>query len=132
MGKIGIAEIMLVILIPLLILSILLIVSYWKLYEKAGKPGWAVLVPVYSHLVLLEIVRKPWWWLLLMLIPVVNIVFAIWTTNLFVKSFGKDEGYTVGVLLLPYIFLPILAFNKETRYVYANTNEINEIGNNKY
>jgi hypothetical protein len=100
----------------------------WKLYTKANKPGWAVLIPIYSTLVLLEIIRKPWWWLLLMLIPIVNIIYTIWAINLFVKSFGKDEGYTVGVLLLPVVFYPLLAFSKNTVYIYNTPDEVNEIG----
>ena len=89
---------------------ILVIASLWKLYEKAGKPGWASIVPVYNSLVMIEIVGKPTIWILWLLIPCVNIVFAIWLLNLFVKSFGKSEGYTVGVILLPFIFIPMLAF----------------------
>lgn len=129
MGKIGVVEILIMMLLITLPFCIVIIASTWKLYTKANKPGWAALVPVYSTLVLLEIIRKPWWWLLLMLVPVVNIVFYIWSINLFVKSYGKDEGYTVGVLLLPYVFYPILAFNKHTQYIYNKTNEFNDIGN---
>lgn len=63
-----------------------------------------------------------------MLIPLVNIVYSIWATNLFVKSYGKDEGFTVGVLLMPVIFYPILAFSKSSQYIYNITDEVNEIG----
>ncbi len=87
---------------------VLMIVSLWKIFEKAGKPGWACIIPIYNILILLEIVGKPWWWLLLMLIPGVNIVFAIWMTNLLSLSFGKTVGFTIGLLLLPFIFYPIL------------------------
>ena len=87
---------------------LLLIISQWKLFTKANKPGWASLIPIYNGLVLLQIVGKPWWWLLLFLIPFVNLIFAIWMTNLLSKSFGKDEGFTIGLILLPIIFLPIL------------------------
>jgi hypothetical protein len=87
---------------------VLMIVSLWKIYTKAGKPGWACIIPIYNIIVLLEIVHKPWWWLLLMLIPVVNIVFAIWMYNLLSIRFGKGVGFTIGILLLPFIFLPIL------------------------
>jgi hypothetical protein len=128
MGKLGVFEIMTVLLIPILILSILVLVSYWKLYEKAGKEGWAVLIPIYSTLVLLEIIRKPWYWLLLMMIPFVGLIWAIWSLNLFVKSFGKDEGYTVGCLLLPYVFFPMLAFSKSTKYIYNKADEMHDIG----
>jgi hypothetical protein len=89
-------------------IAVLLIVSMWKIYTKAGKPGWACIIPIYNVIVLLEIIGKPWWWLLLMLIPIVNIVFIIWATNLLSLSFGKSSGFTVGLILLGIIFLPIL------------------------
>jgi len=89
---------------------ILMIVSGWKLYEKAGKPGWAYIIPIYGTLVMLEIIGKPWWWLLLMFVPIVNIVIAIWAVNLLSKSFGKGVGYTLGLLIPPFtfIFFPML------------------------
>jgi hypothetical protein len=132
MGKFGIFEMLGLLMVPILIVSLIVLVSYWKLFEKAGKPGWAVLIPIYSTLVLLEIIRKPWYWLLLMIIPGLGIIWAIWAINLFVKSFGKNEGYTIGVLLLPYVFFPILAFSKDTHYIYSTANEVNEIGNENY
>ena len=91
-------------------IALISIIAQWKIYEKAGKPGSAVLIPFYNIIVLLEIVGKPLWWIFLFLIPVVNIVFGIWTTNLLSKSFGKDEAFTVGLILLSFIFYPILGF----------------------
>lgn len=91
-------------------------ISYWRIYEKAGKPGWACLIPIYNVIVLLEIIGKPWWWLLLFIIPGVNIVFAIWMTNLLSKSFGQSEGFTVGLIFLPFIFYPILRYG-EAEYI---------------
>jgi len=93
------------------------IASQWVLYEKAGKPGWAVLLPFYNILVMLEIIGKPWWWLLLMIIPYIGGIWAIWSFNLFIKSFGKTEGYTIGCLFLPFIFLPMLAFGNDTEFM---------------
>lgn len=92
----------------LIAIIVLLIISMWRINEKAGKPGWACLIPIYSTIVLLEIVGKPWWWILLLLIPFVNIIFAIWMTNLLSLSYGKNEGFTIGLILLPFIFFPIL------------------------
>lgn len=97
-------------LIFMLALVVFLIAAQWKIYAKAGKPGWACIVPIYNQIVLLEIVGKPWWWFFLFLIPLVNIVFLIWVANLLSKSFGKSEGFTVGLILLPIIFYPILGF----------------------
>ncbi len=100
------------IIIYLLVIVFLIIVPLWKIYAKAGQPGWAILIPIYNCLVLLKIVGKPWWWFLLYLVPVVNYVFLIWTINLLSKSFGKDVGFTIGLLFLGPIFYPILGYGK--------------------
>jgi hypothetical protein len=104
-----------VILIELAIIGFYVYVG-WKLFEKAGQPGWACIIPIYSTIVTLRIVGKPWWWLLLFFIPGVNIVFLIWMLNMLSKSFGKDEGFTVGLVLLGFIFYPILALG-DARYL---------------
>src|SRR4051812_16104754 len=84
--------------IPIIIIWVVMVIAHWKIYEKAGKPGWAAIVPIYNIIVLLEIVGKPVWWILLLLVPCVNIVFLVWMTNLLSKSFGQSEGFTVGLL----------------------------------
>lgn len=94
------------------VILVITIVSFWRIFAKAGKPGWAAIVPIYNTVVWLEIIGKPVWWILLLMIPGINIVFAIWITNLLSKSFGKDEAFTVGLILLPFVFYPILAFGK--------------------
>lgn len=86
------------------------IIGIWKVYTKAGKPGWAAIIPIYNIIVLLEIIGKPVWWFLLLLVPCVNIVFLVWMYNLLAKSFGKSEGFTVGLILLNPIFMLILGF----------------------
>ncbi|HOP03776.1 MAG TPA: DUF5684 domain-containing protein [Tenuifilaceae bacterium] len=93
-----------------LIIFVLYIASMWVVFTKADKPGWAAIIPIYNIIVMLEIVGKPWWWILLFLIPVVNIVFMIWMINLLSISFGKGVGFTIGLIFLGFIFLPILAF----------------------
>jgi hypothetical protein len=92
----------------------LIVVSMWKIYTKAGKPGWAAIVPIYNIIVLLQIVGKPWWWIFLFCIPLVNFVFLIWTYNLLSKSFGKSEGFTIGLILLSFVFIPILGLGSAT------------------
>jgi len=82
----------------------------WKVFTKAGQPGWACLIPIYNFYIVLKIIGKAGWWLLLMLIPLVNIVIAILVRNGLAKSFGKGTGFTVGMILLPFIFVPILGF----------------------
>jgi len=82
----------------------------WKTFTKAGKPGWAVLVPIYNLIVLTEIVGRPFWWAIMMLIPCVGAVFFLLISLDLAKSFGKGSGFGVGLFLLGIVFFPILGF----------------------
>ena len=113
-----------VIIVIYLAIIVLMIASMWTIFSKAGKPGWASIVPIYNTIVLLEIVGKPWWWLFLMLIPIVNIVILIIVYHNLSLSFGKDGGFTVGLILLGIIFLPILAFG-DAKYVGPGEQQTN-------
>ena len=93
-----------------LVLIILPIVAYWMIFQKAGKPGWAAIIPIYNIIVLCEIVGRPAWWFILLLIPFVNIVILIILAVDLSKSFGKGVGFAVGIIFLSYIFILILAF----------------------
>lgn len=110
------------------IVGIFLIVSLWKIFTKAGKPGWAAIVPIYNVIVLLEIVKKPVWWILLLFIPLVNIVIMIILYVELSKAFGQGVGFALGIIFLSIIFIPLLAFGKKYQYVYDERNEISEIG----
>ena len=88
----------------------LFIISGWKIYTKAGQPGWAVLIPIYNLIVMLKIIGKPWWWLFGFLIPFVNFVVMILMAVNLAKVFGKGTGFAVGLILLSFVFYPILAF----------------------
>jgi len=82
----------------------------WRVYAKAGKPGWAVLIPIYNVVVLLRIAGCPPWWIFLMFIPLVSqIVFILIMIGL-AKKFGKGIGFGLALGLLGPIFLPILGF----------------------
>ena len=95
---------------------VIYIVAKWRIYEKAGQPGWATLIPIYNYYIWLKIIGKPGWWLLLFLIPIVNIVIGIMIVHLLSKSFGKDVGFTLGLLFLSIIFYPILGFG-DAKYI---------------
>lgn len=91
-------------------LYLLIGISYWKIFEKADKPGWAGFVPIYNTIVLLEIIGRPVWWIVLLLIPCVNIIYLFIINIDLAKSFGKDAGFGVGLSLLGIIFYPMLGF----------------------
>ncbi len=90
--------------------AVLAIIGIWKVFTKAGKPGWAAIIPIYNVIVILEIVGRPIWWILLLLIPCVNFVVAIMLGIDMARSFGKSEAFGVGLALLGFIFYPILGF----------------------
>lgn len=112
------------IIILYLAIVIFMIASIWKIFTKAGKPGWAAIVPIYNYVVLLEIVKKPIWWIVLMLIPIVNFIVLIIIMIELAKAYGKSGGFAAGLILLGPIFFPILAFGDAT-YVYGNTTTTN-------
>ena len=95
---------------------VLCIAALWTLFNKAGQPGWACIIPIYNLIVFFRVIGKPWWWLFLWMIPYANFIWIIWSYNMLSKSFGKSEGFTVGLVFLGFIFLPILAFG-DNKYV---------------
>ena len=90
--------------------TILMIAAWWKIFTKAGQPGWACIIPIYNLYVWCKIVGRPWWWILLMLIPFVNFIILIILIIDLANSFGKGVGFGIGWLLLAVIFFPILGF----------------------
>ncbi len=72
-----------------------LIIGIWKVFTKAGKPGWAAIVPIYSIMVMAEIAGKPNWWGLLCLIPFVGLIFTIMIMHGVAEKFGKGIGMTI-------------------------------------
>ena len=99
-----------------LIVGILVIAGMWKVFTKAGKPGWAAIIPIYNVIVLLQIAGKPLWWIVLLFIPIVNIVVAAMVMIGVAKAFGKGTGFALGLLFLSPIFIPILGFS-DAQYI---------------
>ena len=93
-----------------LLIGLLIIVAMWKVFAKAGQPGWASIIPIYNLYIWCKIVGRPWWWILLMLIPFVNFIVGIILSIDLAKSFGKGVGFGIGLALLGIIFWPILGF----------------------
>lgn len=87
---------------------ILMIAGMWRIFEKAGQPGWGAIVPIYNLYLLTVIAQKPGWWTVMFFIPLANVVFGIMTMYEIAKRFGKDVGFTVGLILLSFVFIPIL------------------------
>ncbi len=99
-----------------LAITVVMIASMWKVFVKAGQPGWAAIVPIYNIIVMLQIVGKPIWWVLLCMIPFVNIVILLLIFIDLAKSYGQSAGFGIGLLFLGFVFFPILGFGS-ARYI---------------
>ena len=97
-----------------LVLCVFVLVCMWIVFRKAGKPGWAAIVPFYNLYVLFDITWGSGMRFLLLLIPIYNIILGIQTQVRLARAFGKSGGFAAGLVFLPYIFIPLLAFGKET------------------
>lgn len=97
------------------------ILVLWRVFEKAGQPGWAALIPFYNMYIFTQVVQRPKWWMLLYFLSIVPFVGSIAVLVILIMdyhrlslSFGKEAGFTVGLIFLGIIFLSILAFGDVT------------------
>lgn len=93
-----------------LVIIIVVIAGFWKMFTKAGQPGWAAIIPIYNSYIMCKIAGRPGWWVILLLIPYLNLIFWIILMVDLAKSFGKSIAFAVGMILLSFIFIPILGF----------------------
>ncbi|GGU62686.1 DUF5684 domain-containing protein [Lentzea flava] len=94
-----------------LVFAVIVIAGMWATFAKAGKPGWAAIIPIYNLYVLLKVAGRPGWWLILFIIPLVNFIMSIIVAIDVAKSFGKGGAFGFFLLaLLPFIGYPVLGF----------------------
>lgn len=96
--------------VAIVVIAVVMIVANWKIFTKAGKPGWASIIPFYNQYVMFEVAGMNGWMFLLLLVPIVNIVISIMLYLNLAKAFGKSTGFAIGLILLNPIFSLILAF----------------------
>jgi hypothetical protein len=105
------------------VIGIVTLIGMWKVFTKAGQPGWAVLIPIYNFIVLLRIAGLAWYWVftpLIVLIPILGaiayLVWVVWVHHRISTRFGQGVGFTIGLTLLGPIFWLILGFGS-SKYV---------------
>lgn len=91
-------------------IAVVQIVAMWKLFKKAGRPGWASIIPVYNYIVLIQVAEAPMWYLALVFL--VAPVGLLMTYIKVAEKFGKSAGFGVLIWFFPFVGLPILAFGK--------------------
>ncbi|MEO0471847.1 MAG: DUF5684 domain-containing protein [Bacteroidota bacterium] len=107
---------------------ILYIVSFWKIFEKAGRPGWEALIPFYNVYRYIKISGNSGWMILLLFIPIVSLIGNIIINLGMAKKFGRSDGFGIGLALLGFVFIPILAFGDSVYQHEDQRDLINEIG----
>jgi len=95
--------------------AVFMVVVQWKIFVKAGEPGWASIVPIYNAVLLMKIAGKPGWWVILMFVPFANLVVVILMDIGLARNFGRSDGFAAGLIFLPVIFLAVLALG-DSRY----------------
>ena len=115
-----------IILVPIILISL---IGAWRIFSKAGQPGWAILIPIYNMYVYTKVLKRPKWWILLyfvILVPEVGKPATFFVTIIdalrLAKLFGKSAGFSVGLILLHFIFYPILGLGSAT----YNPDAVNE------
>jgi hypothetical protein len=87
-----------------------ILVSQWKIFTKAGQEGWKAIIPIYNVYIMSKMLNRPGWFAILMFVPFANIYVVIVLLYSLSKAFGKDIGYTLGLIFLGIVFFPMLAF----------------------
>ena len=98
----------------LLALVIVTIAGIWKTFEKAEKPGWGAIVPVYNTYLLLKVGGNSGWWLLALLVPILSFFVALKMMIDVARQFGQGIGFGLGLGFLGFIFFPLLGFGEYT------------------
>ena len=96
------------------------IAAYWRIFAKAGRPGWASLVPIYNVVTLLHITGRSGWWTLGLFVPLLNFFVLIRLVFELAGAFGRGIGCGFGLLLLSPIFVPVLGFGG-SQYIGRDT-----------
>jgi len=99
-----------------LAIGLFYIATMWRIFSKAGKPGWLALVPIVNVIMLISIAGKEWWWALLLLIPFVNILVFFLILHGVSENFGHGVGFTLGLFFLGFLFFPVLAWGDDKYY----------------
>jgi len=106
----GVTALLSTYMILILVIAVIMIVANWKVFTKAGKPGWASIIPLYNMYVMFEIAGINGWMFLLTFVPIANIIIQIMLYLNLAKKFEKSTGFAIGLILLNPIFLLMLAF----------------------
>lgn len=100
-----------------LILVLISFIGLYKIFEKAGLPGWKALIPIYNFWIVGTIINRPKWWAFIMIVPGINLImFGVYGFHL-ARAFKKRmTNDLITATLMPYLYFAYLGFNKEIKF----------------
>ncbi len=96
------------------ILLVWTIICRWKMFQKAGLPGWGAIIPFYNIYLRFKMAGMWGWWVLSLLFPPLFLIVLIVSYFKVPVRFGKHWAWGFGLWFLNPIFIGILAFDKST------------------
>ncbi len=93
---------------------VLMVVALWRIFSKAGYPGWLAIIPIVNAIFLVKVAGFSGWMTLLYLIPIVNIVFHIIVSIRVGRAFGHGWFFSLALLVIFWIIgYLIVAFSDD-------------------
>lgn len=99
-----------------IILALILIASTWRIFMKAGIPGWCAVIPLYNNYKLCYLAMGHGLLFVLFFIPIVNVLFSFIMYTFLARAYGKGFLFGMGLVFFPFIAFPILGFGR-SRYL---------------
>lgn len=98
-------------------LLLVIAVSLWRVFTKMGQQGWTGIVPVLNFVSIGVLAGRAWWFGVITIVPCIGFFFVVVLLHDLAKMFGHGILFTIGLVVLPFVFLPYLAFVPSQRYV---------------
>jgi len=108
-------------LFAVLTLTVVIFAGLWKVFQKAGGPGWAAIIPIYNLYVLVKVSGNTWWWFLMFFIPILNFFATLKVSINVAGKFNRGLLFGLGLMFLSFIFYPVLGFGD---YQYQGTTQL--------
>lgn len=96
----------------IMILGVIYLIGLWKTFKKANVDGWEALIPIHNVVVEFKLAGIKTYWIFVLFVPFANIIVYCWKAIKLAKAYGKDTGFGIGLILLPWLFIPILGLGK--------------------
>jgi len=104
-----------------ILFSLISLAGLWRIFNKAGKPGWHAVVPLLNIITWIQVIGKPRWWIIPSLVPFVNVFMLLLMVVETLKCFKHNRLWQITVaVLFPFFYLPYLGFSQRKKYTHPS------------